>query len=50
MHTEFTEDLTFHGYDEDRTWDSLTDEERNEVLDSIREQNIVDISVTPINE
>ena len=50
LHAEVTEDLTFHGYDEDRTWDSLTDDEQNEVLDSIREQTIVDVSIKPINE
>lgn len=34
-------DLTDYGYDHKKTWEELSDSQRDEILDSLREQQIL---------
>ena len=43
-------DLEYYGYDEDRPWDDLTESEQHEIEDSLREENIIVVSITGISD
>jgi hypothetical protein len=42
-------DLEYYGHDESKSWNDLTESEQHEIEDSLREQNIILVSITGIN-
>ena len=43
---ERTIDLEYYGYDESTTWNELNESQQHEIEDSLREENIVIVSVS----
>ena len=43
-------DLEYYGHDESKSWNDLTESEQHEIEDSLREENIVVVSIDGIEE